>query len=119
MKDLKFLADESCDFIIVRALRGSGYDVLSVAETIPASSDYQVIQLAIDKKRILLTEDKDFGEWVFAHGEKVQGVILFRFPASARLNLAEEIKILVNDYGPELKRCFTVLEPGRARLRSL
>jgi predicted nuclease of predicted toxin-antitoxin system len=119
LNDLEFIADESCDFIIVRTLRESGYDVLSAAETNPGSSDYQVIQLATDTKRILLTEDKDFGEWVFAHGEQVQGVILIRFPAKALSTLPEEILVLADDHGFELKSRFTVLEPGRARLRSI
>lgn len=29
---LRFLADESCDFAIVRALRADGFDVLAVSE---------------------------------------------------------------------------------------
>ena len=32
MAALRFLADESCDFAVVRALRGAGYDVVAVAE---------------------------------------------------------------------------------------
>ncbi len=31
---LRFLADESCDFAVTRALRMAGYDVLAVAEYI-------------------------------------------------------------------------------------
>jgi hypothetical protein len=30
---MRFLADESCDFAVVRALRAAGHDVLAVAET--------------------------------------------------------------------------------------
>jgi hypothetical protein len=29
---MRFLADESCDFAVVRALRSAGHDVLAVAE---------------------------------------------------------------------------------------
>jgi hypothetical protein len=32
---LRFLADESCDFAIVRALRAQGYDVLAVSVVQP------------------------------------------------------------------------------------
>jgi hypothetical protein len=32
MSDLRFLADESCDFVVVRASRAEGYDVLAVSE---------------------------------------------------------------------------------------
>ena len=59
------------------------------------------------------------GEWVFAHGEKIEGVILIRFPGNARTRLGEEIILLVDEHGIELKKCFVVLEPGRARLRKI
>ena len=119
MNEITFLADESCDFLIVRTLRSEEYDVLSVAESFPSASDRQVLQHAVKEKRILLTEDKDFGEWVFAHGEKIYGVILIRFPANARKQLGEEIKALANIHGIELSGNFVVLEPGRARIRKI
>ncbi|CAG0937031.1 hypothetical protein TFLX_05935 [Thermoflexales bacterium] len=34
MRTLRFLADESCDFAVVRALRAAGFDVLAVSEII-------------------------------------------------------------------------------------
>ena len=119
MTEIAFLADESCDFLIVRTLRLAEYDVLSVAESYPSASDHLVLQRASKMKRILLTEDKDFGEWVFAHGENVSGVILIRFPANVRRQLGEEIKTLVDIHGLELMSNFVVLEPGRARIRKI
>ncbi len=119
MKEIKILADESCDFLVVRTIRSAEYDVLSVAESFPSVSDQQVLRHAAREKRILLTEDKDFGEWVFAHGEDVSGVILIRFPANARRQLGEEIKVLVDIHGLQLMRNFVVLEPGRARIRKI
>jgi predicted nuclease of predicted toxin-antitoxin system len=119
LKEISFLADESCDFLIVKKLRSAGYDVLSVAESFPAASDQQVLEHTIKEDRILLTEDKDFGKWVFAHGEKIEGVILIRFPGNARTRLGEEMILLVDEHSAELKKCFSVLEPGRARLRKI
>jgi predicted nuclease of predicted toxin-antitoxin system len=119
LAEINFLADESCDFTVVRALRAAKFDVLSVAESFPSISDEQVLQRSLKEERILLTEDKDFGEWVFAHGKKVPGVILVRFPGNARKQLAEEIRMLVEDYGTDLIRNFVVLEPGRARIRKI
>lgn len=40
---LRFLADESCDFAVVRALRDAGHDVLSVAEFTRQSDDGELI----------------------------------------------------------------------------
>lgn len=64
---MRFLADESCDFAVVRALRAAGHDVRAVAEAMPGGDDEDVIALAARDHRLLLTEDKDFGQLVFAH----------------------------------------------------
>lgn len=60
-----FLADESCDFAAVRALRGARHDVKAICEISPGSPDQEVIDLAIREGRILLMEDKDFGQLFF------------------------------------------------------
>jgi len=36
---MRFLADESCDFGVVRALRAAGHDVVAVAEISPRVDD--------------------------------------------------------------------------------
>jgi predicted nuclease of predicted toxin-antitoxin system len=46
---MRFLADESCDFAVVRALR---------------SADHDVMERAVREGRLLITEDKDFGQLV-------------------------------------------------------
>jgi predicted nuclease of predicted toxin-antitoxin system len=57
---LRFLANESCDFVVVRALRAEGYDVFAASEVMRRSDDRELIDQAYREKRILLTEDKDF-----------------------------------------------------------
>jgi predicted nuclease of predicted toxin-antitoxin system len=52
---MRFLADESCDFAVVRALRASGYDITAVSEITPRAEDSNVISLAVREERILLT----------------------------------------------------------------
>ena len=54
---MKFLADESCDFAVVRTLRDAGYEVLAISDVSPGASDDAVIALAAQENRILLTED--------------------------------------------------------------
>lgn len=61
---LRFLADESCDFAVVRALRAAGHDVDAIAESTPSTADEEVLQRSVSDRRILLTEDKDFGRIV-------------------------------------------------------
>ena len=63
---LRFLADESCDFSVVRELRASAFDVVAVSEQAAVATDKRVIELARSDNRIVLTEDRDFGRLVFA-----------------------------------------------------
>ena len=63
---MHFLADESCDFAIVRELRAAGHDVQAVADTARGAKDADVVRLAREGRRVLLTEDKDFGQLVTA-----------------------------------------------------
>jgi len=114
---IQFLADESCDFAVVRSLRSAGYDVVAVTESFPSATDKEVIGLAVEEDRILITEDRDFGEWVFAHKEQMRGVLYIRFPGHARSRLAETVVLFIEKHARALVGNFTVLQPGRARIR--
>ena len=42
-----------------------GHDVFSAIETAPHATDRELLALALAEQRILITEDKDFGELAF------------------------------------------------------
>lgn len=113
---LRFLADESCDFGVVRALRTHGYNVLAVGEITTRSVDRELIDQAYQENRILITEDKDFGWLVYVSRANSAGVILIRYPGNARKELAEAITKLVSDRGDELQGAFVVIQPGHIRI---
>jgi predicted nuclease of predicted toxin-antitoxin system len=68
------LADEGLNGKIVAELRKQNIDVTWILEEAPGISDKEVIEYAKSHSQILVTEDKDFGEWVFAH--KIEGVTI-------------------------------------------
>ena len=113
---MRFLADESCDFGVVRALRRAGFDVLCVSESTPRAEDLEVIGLALREKRILLTEDKDFGRLVYSHGQETLGVIFLRFPTFARKQISRDVLNLVKQQGEKLVGSFVTVQPGRIRI---
>jgi hypothetical protein len=51
---------------LVASLRAAGHDVSYVAEVASGMTDEEVLKLAQDEQRVFLTEDKDFGELIFA-----------------------------------------------------
>ena len=114
---MQFLADESCDFNFVRALRTAGHDVHAVVDISPRAKDPDVIRLALQESRVLLTEDKDFGQLVFASGAKSAGVILLRYVVAARQAVVQLLLETVRDKGEQLHQCFTVVEPGKVRFK--
>ena len=113
---MRFLADESCDFGIVVALRMAGHEVVAISESFPRSQDKDVIRKAVREGRILLTEDKDFGQICFASMSIRGSVVLLRYPAKARGELAQDVVRLANRHGKKLKHCFVVMQPRRVRI---
>src|SRR5438067_2364439 len=108
---MRFLADESCDFAIVRALRAAGHDVLAVADVSPRAPDPNVIALAVRDNRILLTEDKDFGQLVYSSGTPSAGVVLLRYTFKARVDVSRMLVELVRQKGDQLAGAFAVVKP--------
>jgi predicted nuclease of predicted toxin-antitoxin system len=113
---MRFLADESCDFAVVRALREAGHDVAAVADIFPRAEDQRVIEIALNEGRVLLTEDKDFGQLVFAHKQRSAGIILIRYPNNIRSTLVAAVLDLVARKGKVVQEQFVVLRPGRLRV---
>ena len=81
---MRFLADESRDVAVVRALRAAVHDVVAIAEEQPGLTDRDVIARAESESRIVLAEDKDFGQLSFSAGGGSVGCVLLRYPAGAR-----------------------------------
>ncbi len=115
---MNFVADESCAMPVIQMLRGAGHDVIAIAEIAPGATDDQVLERALQEKRMLITEDRDFGELVYARGRSSAGVILVRFPNQARNAKSATVLEAVSRLGSRLQDTFTVVEPGRVRISS-
>ena len=113
---MKFLADESCAGPVIRALRDAGHDVAAIAEVAKGAADEVVMDLALGERRILITEDSDFGELVYARGHSTAGVMLVRFPNRVRQTKPASVVEAVAKLGARLMDTFTVVEPGRVRI---
>ncbi len=113
---MNFLADESCAGPVIRALREAGHDVVAIAEVAKGATDEQVLERALNEKRILITEDRDFGELVYARGRSSAGVILVRFHGRARGAKPATVVEAAAKLGSRLQDAFTVIEPGRVRI---
>jgi predicted nuclease of predicted toxin-antitoxin system len=116
---VRWLADECVAASLVAVLRAGGHDVLYVAETDAGLSDTDVIALALREKRLLLTEDKDFGDLVFRRRSSVPGVVLMRIDSANPTLKTTRLAAAIERYGDGLFGRYTVLEEGRFRSRRL
>ena len=74
------------------------------------------MSLALRERRVLLTEDKDFGQLVYANAEPSGGVIFIRYPAATRKTLPNAVVSLTAKFQTQLIGSFVVLSPGRTRI---
>ncbi|MBS3772056.1 MAG: DUF5615 family PIN-like protein [Bacteroidales bacterium] len=116
---MKLLADECCDSALVSFLRKEGHDVLYVMEEKPGSLDSEVLEKAKSEKRIIITEDKDFGELVYRLKLEAEGIILLRFKVNEAPKKLQQIKILISEYKDRLKKNLVVVNPDGFRFRPL
>jgi predicted nuclease of predicted toxin-antitoxin system len=116
---LRLLADENISPVIAAALDAAGYEVRTVVAAMPAAPDDQVMDLAITEDRVLLTEDKDFGELVFRHGRRPPGVIRLALPGRTPSEKAARLcEVLAGD-GDAIVGRVVVVELDRVRSKAL
>jgi len=116
---VKFFADECCDAELVSLLRAEGHDVSYGIELASGMPDGEVLQRAFSEKRILITEDKDFGELVFRFKKPAHGIVLLRFEVGERHLKWVRYRELILQYGSRLEGHFFVVDAEKIRIRPL
>lgn len=114
-----FLADENISHYVLERLRAAGFDVAAIGVTNPGASDGDVLAMAKREGRILITEDRDFGELVVRQRLEVQGVVLLELDRLSNVAEAERVVSVVSTNLGKLSGNLLVIEPGRARIRPL
>lgn len=116
---MRLICNENISGTVIKALRDLGHDVLAVKETMRGADDEAILAQAQLESRLVLTQDKDFGELAFGKGlPATYGVILFRLagdsPAVDNQRMVDVIQGRTDWYGQ-----FTVVTDDRLRMRPL
>jgi predicted nuclease of predicted toxin-antitoxin system len=116
---MNLLADECCDAPLVVGLRADGHDVIYIKESAPGSTDQSILQLSCAQQRVLLTEDKDFGELVVRLALPAYGIVFLRMdPADSTAKLSRLREVIRND-GHRLAGSFVVVDQDKVRFRPI
>ncbi|MCD4665606.1 MAG: DUF5615 family PIN-like protein [Bacteroidales bacterium] len=111
------VADESVDFGIIYDLRQKGITVVSISEEFSGIKDSEVLKIAVDRKCLLITEDKDFGELTFRFKLEHKGILLIRLSDINRKVRIELATKTIEQYFEKLENNFSVLNKQGLRIK--
>lgn len=116
---MRFLLDQSTDARLQTYLQGLGHDAIRVGRELPHSiPDTKVLAHATAAQRVLITDDRDFGELVFRHRQPHTGVIFLRLGPEAGLPLmTARLNYVLDHYANRLDEFLTVTQKD-VRIRS-
>ncbi len=115
---LKFLVDESTGVQVTEALEADGYDAVYVGRVMPGAKDKPILARAYAEGRILVTNDKDFGERVYRSRQPHAGVILLRLRRNVPQRRIAVLRHLIANVGQNLQNKFTVVTESKVRIRT-
>jgi len=72
-----------------------------------------------ENSAILITEDSDFGEWVFVHGYNNVGVIFLRYNVDELEEIKNALLKVILKYKDELFKKFIVVTSQKIRIREI
>jgi predicted nuclease of predicted toxin-antitoxin system len=117
---MKFLLDQDVYAATHLFLRDLGHDAVPAAAIGSArATDPELLRIAGEQGRILVTRDRDFGWLVFA-GNRGAGIIYLRTLPTTLAAVHRELEVVLRSRSEsELRGAFVVVEPGRHRFRNL
>jgi predicted nuclease of predicted toxin-antitoxin system len=95
---MRFLADQDVYATTIRFLSGLGHDVVPAASLgLAQAEDAELLRVAHERGRILVTRDRDFGGLVFVQGSG-PGVIYLRILPSTQASVHAELERVLTLY---------------------
>ena len=114
---MKFLVDASCDARIASHLNSRGHDATRIGANYQADlPDTEVLAIAVREGRILITDDRDFGELVFRLRHRHAGVIFLRLETTNIRTRCDRLDRALDELGDFIEE-FVVLSDDAIRIR--
>ena len=115
---MKFLLDVCVASNVLRTtLSDLGHDVLSARDGYASASDRALLDLAYRDERVLVTEDKDFGELVFSL--RLPHPCIVRLDGLTAEEEAAAVRNLIERHGAAMQQGAIIVVTGnRVRIRS-
>lgn len=115
---MKILANENIPLASVKYLLSVGVDLVWIGDDYSGISDNEVMEIAIDQNRTIVTFDRDYSELIFKYGYKPQaGVIYLRFDEYTPVFAGELVHKIIGYEELEFENRLTVIDTRGIRQR--
>lgn len=111
--------DENIESHWIRLVKNAGLDYFSISEQCFGITDREVIEIAKEKKGLIVTEDKDFGELIFSCGIENVSVLFMRFDQPQYSQIEHYFLKCIEDYLKNPKPCFITITKNKIRIRTM
>ncbi len=116
---MRFLADANLERVLVDWLRAQGHDVTWAVDLPPSTPDDEILAIAEQEGRVVVTNDLDFGELVFRQRRSSIGVVLLRYRTTSSAELVSLFGAHWSTIEIRLPGSFVVATRTRLRVRPL
>ena len=117
--EVKFIADEGFSFLIYSLLIEKGYDVEWIGDIASGVDDTKVFEISRKDGRIILTEDKDFGELAIRFRHKTSGIILLRIDPEKKELREKKVLELFKKFPDKLLGNIIIIDEQKFRFRKI
>ena len=115
---MRFLLDVHIANAIARALEAEGHDVVRAAVAHATWSDPDLLTLAVREDRIIVTEDSDFSDLIYAVGMPPPPAIIY-IRCEPEMQPAMVGRVIDTLASGRLNRHMAVIRPSSSRYRPL
>lgn len=113
---MRFVIDECTGPSVAVWVRARGHDVVSIYDESPQLPDHDILAFAVREDRVVITNDKDFGELVFRDQRPHRGVVLLRLSHDAVAKKIAALERFFAEQPVDLSRCFVVVTDRSIRV---
>ncbi|MFZ0927945.1 MAG: DUF5615 family PIN-like protein [Syntrophobacteraceae bacterium] len=116
---MRFIVDECTGPAVARWLRAEQHDVFSVYDEARGIDDDEVIHRAYAEHRVLITNNKDFGEKIYRERRLHRGLILLRLADERSTIKIEVLRKLLSTYSDRIPGQFVVVTETKVRFAGI
>lgn len=113
------IADENLHQQFIDHLAEEGYELFCIRDQMNGVSDFEIASFARYKQGLIITEDKDFGELVYAHNMRGITVVFLRYNKMELAKVADSLSRIVKEYYDKTESYYITITANKIRISKL